>query len=133
MSGVVGGWQVADELVAEFKKDESMPFDEKNIRRRIYDALNVLMAMDIITKDKKHIKWKGFPQSWEKERQGLQRRVDDAARQVLLPLPPPPPSFSRALPHPPPWLRPSAPGDEEGRRGGEARGWARPTGSGSGR
>ncbi len=25
-------------------------YDEKNIRRRIYDALNVLMAMDIITK-----------------------------------------------------------------------------------
>ena len=27
-----------------------MAFDEKNIRRRIYDALNVLMAMDIISK-----------------------------------------------------------------------------------
>jgi hypothetical protein len=29
-------------------------FDEKNIRRRIYDALNVLMAMDIITKVTNH-------------------------------------------------------------------------------
>ena len=49
-------------------------FDEKNIRRRIYDALNVLLAMDIITKvylaknslwslsmyqDKKSIRWRG--------------------------------------------------------------------------
>ncbi|KAM5560097.1 hypothetical protein ABKV19_021314 [Rosa sericea] len=36
-------------------------FDEKNIRRRVYDALNVLMAMDIITKEKKQIQWKGLP------------------------------------------------------------------------
>lgn len=36
-------------------------YDEKNIRRRVYDALNVLMAMDIIIKDKKDISWKGLP------------------------------------------------------------------------
>lgn len=35
-------------------------YDEKNIRRRVYDALNVLMAMDIISKDKKDIRWKGL-------------------------------------------------------------------------
>jgi hypothetical protein len=38
-------------------------FDEKNIRRRVYDALNVLMAMNIISKDKKAIMWKGLPSS----------------------------------------------------------------------
>jgi hypothetical protein len=37
--------------------------DDKNIRRRVYDALNVLMAMDIITKDKKEITWQGLPGS----------------------------------------------------------------------
>lgn len=37
--------------------------DHKNIRRRVYDALNVLMAMDIITKDKKEITWRGLPGS----------------------------------------------------------------------
>jgi transcription factor Dp-1 len=36
-------------------------YDEKNIRRRVYDALNVLMAMEIISKDKKEIQWKGLP------------------------------------------------------------------------
>ena len=36
-------------------------YDEKNIRRRVYDALNVLMAMDIISKEKKEIQWKGLP------------------------------------------------------------------------
>ena len=39
-----------------------MQYDEKNIRRRVYDALNVLMAMGIITKEKKEIFWKGLPQ-----------------------------------------------------------------------
>lgn len=38
-------------------------YDEKNIRRRLYDALNVLMAMDIISKDKKEIQWRGLPRT----------------------------------------------------------------------
>ncbi|KAK8999785.1 hypothetical protein V6N11_065282 [Hibiscus sabdariffa] len=54
--------EVADELVAEFgDPGSSQQYDEKNIRRRVYDALNVLMAMDIISKDKKEIEWKGLP------------------------------------------------------------------------
>ena len=59
--------EVADELVAEFSKPDDPKFcadqayDEKNIRRRVYDALNVLMAMEIITKQKKEIMWKGLP------------------------------------------------------------------------
>ena len=56
--------QVADELVNEFKKEDlssgNVSCDEKNIRRRAYDALNVLTAMEIISKDKKHIRWNGF-------------------------------------------------------------------------
>ncbi|CAH8385618.1 unnamed protein product [Eruca vesicaria subsp. sativa] len=62
--------EVADELVAEFalpNNDGSSPdqqqYDEKNIRRRVYDALNVLMAMDIISKDKKEIQWRGLPRT----------------------------------------------------------------------
>jgi transcription factor Dp-1 len=58
--------EVADELVREVMADRSLDeprgkFDEKNIRRRVYDALNVLMAMDIISKEKKEIHWKGLP------------------------------------------------------------------------
>lgn len=41
------------------KKDTK--FDEKNIRRRVYDAFNVLMAINVIAKDKKEIIWVGFP------------------------------------------------------------------------
>lgn len=59
--------EVADEIIAEcatrsniskFSLDKS---DEKNIRRRVYDALNVFMALDIITKDTKEIRWRGLP------------------------------------------------------------------------
>ena len=32
-----------------------------SIRRRVYDALNVLMAMSIISKEKKEIRWLGLP------------------------------------------------------------------------
>ncbi|KAI3721631.1 hypothetical protein L2E82_32648 [Cichorium intybus] len=59
--------EVADELVAELSDPSNgvqaagqQQYDEKNIRRRVYDALNVLMAMDIISKDKKEIHWKGL-------------------------------------------------------------------------
>ncbi|KAG8228098.1 hypothetical protein J437_LFUL000100 [Ladona fulva] len=58
--------EVADELVAEFTNPVSMSaasdqYDQKNIRRRVYDALNVLMAMSIISKEKKEIRWLGLP------------------------------------------------------------------------
>ena len=63
--------EVADELVNEQLESEArgevVPGDEphgpKNIRRRVYDALNVLMAMNIIAKDKKEIRWIGLPAS----------------------------------------------------------------------
>ncbi|PON38557.1 DP transcription factor [Parasponia andersonii] len=64
---VIGLSVVADEIISDFAgTDNQTPesldhFDEKNIRRRVYDALNVLMALDIITRDKKEIQWKGLP------------------------------------------------------------------------
>ena len=45
--------EVADELVHEIMQEKLKNgsiegnYDEKNIRRRVYDAINVLMAMDI--------------------------------------------------------------------------------------
>ncbi|KAI1723619.1 transcription factor DP domain-containing protein [Ditylenchus destructor] len=63
--------EVAEELVAEYfeslpdppSNQEKVQYDAKNIRRRVYDALNVLMAMNIIEKIKKEIKWVGLPTS----------------------------------------------------------------------
>jgi hypothetical protein len=91
--------QVADELVSEYcnnsmNKDQMNPnnshsstlinrnqpinnidfwtYDQKNVRRRVYDALNVLMAMNIISKEKKEIKWIGLPCNKKQECQELE-------------------------------------------------------------
>ncbi|XP_077221671.1 transcription factor-like protein DPB isoform X2 [Tasmannia lanceolata] len=85
--------EVADELVAEFADPSSnlaspdqQQYDEKNIRRRVYDALNVLMAMDIISKDKKEIQWRGLPHTslnniheLKSEHIGLRNRIEKKA------------------------------------------------------
>jgi hypothetical protein len=57
--------EVADELVNDLNESGELgqEVDAKNIRRRVYDALNVLMAMKIIEKEKKEIRWKGLPTS----------------------------------------------------------------------
>ncbi|CAI9612911.1 unnamed protein product, partial [Staurois parvus] len=78
--------EVADELVAEFSSTDNhispneSAYDQKNIRRRVYDALNVLMAMNIISKEKKEIKWIGLPTNSAQECQNLeverQRRLE---------------------------------------------------------
>ncbi|KAG5583659.1 hypothetical protein H5410_054286 [Solanum commersonii] len=89
----VGEVEVADELVAEFSDatnsvagPDQKQYDEKNIRRRVYDALNVLMAMDIISKDKKEIQWKGLPRTdandieeLKTERLNLRNRIEKKA------------------------------------------------------
>ena len=46
--------------------------DHKNIRRRVYDALNVLMAMNIIKKERKEITWIGLPTNSSQECQKIE-------------------------------------------------------------
>eukprot|EP00727_Mastigamoeba_balamuthi_P010613 m51a1_g6174 hypothetical protein (440) ;mRNA; r:12065-13745 len=65
--------EVADELVAEggLSSQESSngaagattgsAAADQNIRRRVYDVLNVLIALGVITKEKKSIRWVGLP------------------------------------------------------------------------
>ncbi|XP_052216756.1 transcription factor Dp-1-like isoform X2 [Dreissena polymorpha] len=84
--GVTSYNEVADELVAEFSDPRNImspqdaQYDQKNIRRRVYDALNVLMAMNIISKEKKEIRWIGLPTNSAQECQNLelekQKRLD---------------------------------------------------------
>ena len=77
--------EVADDLVQEFaalRGGNGASFDEKNIRRRVYDALNVLMAMGIISKAKKEIRWCGLPSRQESMREDARRRRDRAAQDV---------------------------------------------------
>ncbi|GMH72030.1 hypothetical protein TL16_g05809, partial [Triparma laevis f. inornata] len=92
--------EVADELVREFMsgRDDQPPqpeeddptkkvkktgqYDEKNIRRRVYDALNVLMAMDIISKEKKEIRWKGLPSNAQRDLEVLVRERSSVLLEV---------------------------------------------------
>eukprot|EP00049_Salpingoeca_infusionum_P006546 m.108466 g.108466 ORF g.108466 m.108466 type:complete len:332 (+) comp13347_c0_seq1:160-1155(+) len=66
--GVTTYAEVAEELVAE--QQVSGPTDtreSRNIKRRVYDALNVLTAMNIISKEKKEIRWLGLPTNTQQE------------------------------------------------------------------
>lgn len=56
-------WMECANVILLYNLIWQQQYDEKNIRRRVYDALNVLMAMDIISKDKKEIQWKGLPRT----------------------------------------------------------------------
>lgn len=93
--------EVADELVAEFATPEAagvppprggggggsggpadQAYDQKNIRRRVYDALNVLMAMNIISKEKKEIRWLGLPTNSAQECQRLEKEKQRRLEQI---------------------------------------------------
>ncbi|GAB0494466.1 hypothetical protein MMPV_005759 [Pyropia vietnamensis] len=53
--------------------------DEKNIRRRVYDSLNVLMAMGVIAKYKKEISWRGLSSAMTTARGGAHAAAAAAA------------------------------------------------------
>lgn len=66
--------EVADELIRQTKEehdDENIhakKFDEKNVRRRVYDALNVLVSVDVLARDEhKNISWRGIPDKKHEE------------------------------------------------------------------
>ncbi|OQV23634.1 putative Transcription factor Dp-1 [Hypsibius exemplaris] len=75
---------VAEDLVQEYsdphpsKSREEVACEQKNIRRRVYDALNVLMAINVIAKERKQIRWVGLPRSLNEagipKRENLQER-----------------------------------------------------------
>ena len=89
--GVTTYNEVAEELVQELTDPtcQSPSDDQKNIKRRVYDALNVLMAMNIIVKEKKVIKWVGLPTNSVQEAYGLEsekskriERIKEKTRQL---------------------------------------------------
>ena len=50
------GTEIANEILELYKRF-SDKVDFKNVQRRVYDALNVLSAMEIIIKEKNHISY----------------------------------------------------------------------------
>ncbi|XP_056642442.1 transcription factor Dp-1 [Diorhabda carinulata] len=79
--------EVADELVTEFTSSTNNSladqYDQKNIRRRVYDALNVLMAMNIISKEKKEIRWIGLPTNSLQECHQLEQEMQNKLRTII--------------------------------------------------
>lgn len=88
--GITSYNEVADELVHEFSEQSiknpiqhtDQSYDQKNIRRRVYDALNVLMAMNIISKEKKEIKWVGLPTNSAQECKHLEEQKCDRIERI---------------------------------------------------
>lgn len=54
-SPLTTGTQIANQILELYKKLFSEKADFKNVQRRVYDALNVLDAMDVIRKEKNNI------------------------------------------------------------------------------
>jgi transcription factor Dp-1 len=107
--GVTTYNEVADELVIEEKEIKQQEVeaggkagialqkklakcgslvDEKNIRRRVYDSLNVLMAMGIIAKEKKLISWRGLAMARHggirRDALELQAAIEDRRQALML-------------------------------------------------
>ena len=92
--------EVADELVQEYcsYSNETVStlkeykastldywsYDQKNVRRRVYDALNVFRAMNIISKEKKEIRWFGLPCNKKQECQELELEKQKKTETVRL-------------------------------------------------
>ncbi|KAL9560044.1 hypothetical protein MBANPS3_000109 [Mucor bainieri] len=81
--------EVADELAFDIQQQNALvdgqpkqAYDQKNIRRRVYDALNVLMAMNIIAKDKKVIKWLGIPECYQQHAEKQEGSNADLLSQI---------------------------------------------------
>eukprot|EP00871_Galdieria_phlegrea_P005819 jgi/Galph1/724/GphlegSOOS_G5479.1 len=52
--------EVADEIVQELSRVQKVPVkDERSIRRRVYDAINILLAMKFIKREYRTIQWHG--------------------------------------------------------------------------
>ncbi|KAL3319170.1 tyrosyl-DNA phosphodiesterase 1 [Cichlidogyrus casuarinus] len=86
--GVTSYSEVADELVHEYAAEhpmipsEQLHYIQKNIRRRVYDALNVLMALNVLQKEKKEIHWVGLPVNMIEECKRLEEEREK--RQISL-------------------------------------------------
>lgn len=77
-------FEVANEIVGDSLGTGDV--DEKNLKRRVYDALNVLMALNIVHKERnkeKTISWVGLPTTTNQgDRSHLQTEKQTLARRV---------------------------------------------------
>lgn len=68
--------ELMEQIVDSYSADKEK--DERNIRRRVYDALNVLIAAQVITKIGRKVTWRGIPEPSHKLNSAL-----DCKREML--------------------------------------------------
>lgn len=87
--GLITYKQVADRLMTEEEVVEAGgQKEEKNVRRRVYDALNVLIAAGVLKKQGKYVSWRVEPPRKLTKRskavsKQLQEQVQDAQARVI--------------------------------------------------
>ncbi|KAF6003678.1 hypothetical protein F1559_004428 [Cyanidiococcus yangmingshanensis] len=80
--------EVADELVAELLRGDrgvtlrDPASEEKNVRRRVYDALNVLCAIGVVRKDRRSVRWCGLPRASAREQSLLEDELSRLSSSV---------------------------------------------------
>lgn len=77
---------LSDALIEDLKQD-ALSVEEKNVRRRVYDALNVLDAIGVVKKESsKEIRWVGWPTERQKghSEKGIKERRLYTKREELL-------------------------------------------------
>ena len=71
--------EVAEELVEEIglanMRDKRSALEAENLKRRVYDVLNVFEAVGLIVKDQKNVYWRGSTAPREKETQTLEQKA----------------------------------------------------------
>ncbi|CAG9319964.1 unnamed protein product [Blepharisma stoltei] len=78
-SGVTSGNQIAKEILNDLSEN-SYGAEFKNIQRRVYDALNVLHALNVISKFRNEISYQGFSNDKEEK---IIRGTLDAKKSVI--------------------------------------------------
>lgn len=78
-SGVTTGNQIAKDILAQ-EPEDTQEGEFKNIQRRVYDALNVLHALNVISKERNEIRYRGLVS--REDVSSLQQRLE-AKRQKL--------------------------------------------------
>ena len=78
--------EVAKELVDEHEAEAGTPKADisKNIRRRVYDALNVMVAIGLIIKQKKTIRWVGLPSAASEQASSLVQENAQLSENIAL-------------------------------------------------
>mmetsp|Transcript_5120 Transcript_5120/g.7744 ORF Transcript_5120/g.7744 Transcript_5120/m.7744 type:complete len:356 (-) Transcript_5120:31-1098(-) len=76
--------QVANEIVAEENNqpNTTQRLEESNVKRRVYDVLNVFIAIGLVTKHKPNLRWLGLPSEADKRIESLKSIIEEKKQSI---------------------------------------------------